>query len=216
MYSIKQLRSLSGLTQKEFANMFHIPLRTIQKWETGASTPPSYLLELIEYKLNKEMIVAPMEDMLVRDMNKVNLKTIVFIDFLNRLADYTDNEADLSTYAKPWSKYPSESYPAGSNDFIYDDTQPLGLDDEFFDPEFMHYEIISMCCTDAYGLHHDVISTYSEDIKHYYPDAEVHYVVDSCNADNVRSYIEVYLNETENKENDTIITIENGRWYISS
>lgn len=51
---IKDLRAVTGWTQKAFADYFHIPLRTLQNWEGGQRKAPEYLLELIEYKLIKE------------------------------------------------------------------------------------------------------------------------------------------------------------------
>lgn len=40
------------MTQKEFAEFFDIPLRTIQKWEQHDSEPASYLVSLMEEKIN--------------------------------------------------------------------------------------------------------------------------------------------------------------------
>lgn len=51
MYDIKVLRDRTGKTQESFAKWLHIPLKTLQKWEQGVSSPPSYVLELIEYKV---------------------------------------------------------------------------------------------------------------------------------------------------------------------
>ena len=52
--SIKELRRDSEMTQQAFADYLHIPKRTIQNWEAEIRVPPSYLLELIEYKLRAE------------------------------------------------------------------------------------------------------------------------------------------------------------------
>lgn len=51
---IKELRKISGMTQKKFGEYFSIPQRTIQNWEEGQRECPEYLLRLIEYKLKKE------------------------------------------------------------------------------------------------------------------------------------------------------------------
>lgn len=45
--SIRQIREKTGLSQSKFAEMFHIPTRTLQKWEIGQASPPPY----IEYML---------------------------------------------------------------------------------------------------------------------------------------------------------------------
>jgi len=52
--NIKKLRTLTGMTQKKFADYFDIPLRTLQNWEGGQRKPPDYLIKLLEYKLIKE------------------------------------------------------------------------------------------------------------------------------------------------------------------
>ena len=51
---IKELRKISGMTQKQFGEYLGIPHRTIQNWEGGQRKCPEYLLKLIEYKLKKE------------------------------------------------------------------------------------------------------------------------------------------------------------------
>ena len=50
----KELRQSSGMNPSEFARYFHINPRTVQHWEAGTRKCPSYLLELMEYKLNTE------------------------------------------------------------------------------------------------------------------------------------------------------------------
>ena len=52
--TIRELRTMSGMTQKEFAEYFEIPKRTIEDWDRGARKCPEYLITLIEYKLIKE------------------------------------------------------------------------------------------------------------------------------------------------------------------
>ncbi len=55
---IKDLRRAAGFTQKEFADYFDLPLRTLQGWESeGRSSPPDYLLKLFEYKLRNENLL---------------------------------------------------------------------------------------------------------------------------------------------------------------
>jgi DNA-binding transcriptional regulator YiaG len=51
---IKELRQQYNLSRQQFCEYFKIPYRTLQDWELGVSKCPEYLLELIEYKLNKE------------------------------------------------------------------------------------------------------------------------------------------------------------------
>lgn len=55
--NIKQLRTLSGMTQKQFSNYFGIPLRTLEDWETEKSECKSYIISLIQYKLENEGLI---------------------------------------------------------------------------------------------------------------------------------------------------------------
>ena len=42
------------MSQKDFAEYFNVPVRTLQDWEHGKRTPPEYVVELIKYKIEKE------------------------------------------------------------------------------------------------------------------------------------------------------------------
>lgn len=57
MMTIRDLRTLSGMTQQAFADYFGIPKRTVENWEGGKNRCPEYLLRLMEYKLKKEKII---------------------------------------------------------------------------------------------------------------------------------------------------------------
>ncbi len=54
--TLKEIRTLSGMSRKQFAEYFEIPYRTIQNWELGLRECPEYLLKLMKYKLEKEGI----------------------------------------------------------------------------------------------------------------------------------------------------------------
>ena len=47
MESIKAIRKSTGLSQKRFADSFGIPVRTLQQWEQGASSPAPYVLNML-------------------------------------------------------------------------------------------------------------------------------------------------------------------------
>ena len=51
---IKALREAARMTQKQFAEYFGIPKRTVENWDSGTSSCPDYLRSLIEYKLRTE------------------------------------------------------------------------------------------------------------------------------------------------------------------
>ena len=46
---IKKLRKKTGLSQSRFSAKFGIPVRTLQQWEQGISTPPEYLVRMMTY-----------------------------------------------------------------------------------------------------------------------------------------------------------------------
>jgi DNA-binding transcriptional regulator YiaG len=50
----KTLRTESGMNLTQFSKYFNIPYRTLQHWEHGTRKCPPYLIELMQYKLNKE------------------------------------------------------------------------------------------------------------------------------------------------------------------
>lgn len=54
MDTIKDLRTASGMTQKAFSEYFCISKRSIESWEGGQRECPSYLFDLMRYKLEHE------------------------------------------------------------------------------------------------------------------------------------------------------------------
>ena len=52
--TIKEMRAQSGLSQSKFAAMFNIPVRTLQAWEQEQSTPPEYVIRMMERIIQME------------------------------------------------------------------------------------------------------------------------------------------------------------------
>lgn len=48
MDSVKKLREEYGLTRQQLAELFSIPLRTVQSWELGERACPVYLFLMME------------------------------------------------------------------------------------------------------------------------------------------------------------------------
>lgn len=48
---IKKLRAESGFSQASFAELYGIPKRTLENWESGVNTPPEYVLEMLQTKV---------------------------------------------------------------------------------------------------------------------------------------------------------------------
>lgn len=51
------LRTRAGMNLKEFSDMFGIPYRTVQNWDSGERTPPEYVVLMIEYILKSEKLI---------------------------------------------------------------------------------------------------------------------------------------------------------------
>lgn len=45
---LKQIRSITGMTQHTFADRFNIPHSTYEQWEMGIRKPPVYVVDMIE------------------------------------------------------------------------------------------------------------------------------------------------------------------------
>ena len=53
MKTIKELCDEHGIGQSQLSRMYGIPLRTVQDWFGGRSTPPSYVVTLLEESLKR-------------------------------------------------------------------------------------------------------------------------------------------------------------------
>lgn len=53
--TIKEIRTLTGLTQKQFAEKYHITFSSIRNWESGHRTCPDYVAELLEFKVREDL-----------------------------------------------------------------------------------------------------------------------------------------------------------------
>ena len=51
--TIKEMRLLLQVSRTEFSRQYHIPLRTLEDWESGKRNPPNYVLELLERVVKK-------------------------------------------------------------------------------------------------------------------------------------------------------------------
>lgn len=49
--TIREFRLMLGIKQKDFAEKYQIPLRTLQDWEAGRRTPPEYLPPLLFFRV---------------------------------------------------------------------------------------------------------------------------------------------------------------------
>ncbi len=52
--TIKELRTRTGLSQSQFAEKFHISVRTLQRWEQDQNRVPEYVPYMIKRILDME------------------------------------------------------------------------------------------------------------------------------------------------------------------
>lgn len=52
---IKEIRSISGLSQQAFSDKYKIPKRSIENWESGKRTPPEYVISLLERVVKEDI-----------------------------------------------------------------------------------------------------------------------------------------------------------------
>ena len=50
-----RIRELSGLSRAAFSRKYHIPIRTIEDWDSGKNKPPEYVMELLERVVKEDM-----------------------------------------------------------------------------------------------------------------------------------------------------------------
>lgn len=54
--NIKSIRSVSGLTQAEFAEKYGVSKRSVESWEGERRRPPEYLVDLLAYAVYTDKI----------------------------------------------------------------------------------------------------------------------------------------------------------------
>lgn len=56
--TIKSIRSLTVLSQSQFSEKYNIPLPTLRHWERGDRECPQYVIDLLEFKVKKDLETA--------------------------------------------------------------------------------------------------------------------------------------------------------------
>lgn len=52
--TVREIRQNTGMSQAKFCEALNIPLRTLQKWETGERSCPEYVVELIAFRVEHD------------------------------------------------------------------------------------------------------------------------------------------------------------------
>ena len=53
---MKSIRAKTGLSQGKFAKKYGLPKITVESWEQGVRTPPAYVLDLLNFRVEAEKI----------------------------------------------------------------------------------------------------------------------------------------------------------------
>lgn len=51
--TIKEYRKAAGLTQKQFSELFEIPIDVVKSWDSGRRNPPEWVKKLIAKELER-------------------------------------------------------------------------------------------------------------------------------------------------------------------
>ena len=120
---IKELRSITNLSQSQFAKRFSIPVSTLRKWEQMESKPPLYFVILLE----KEIGSKSKSDRILKTANNE-----FFIDYVKKtISDKFGNtlpfEGDISSISDNFLLFGIEPFfekyyqlIKNMNKFIYD------------------------------------------------------------------------------------------------
>ena len=105
---LRELRETIGLNRREFAEMYGIPVRTIEDWEYGKRKMPVYLLRLLAYKVKLDAISRKMPEQKSGINGSINVicdvegKRVVLINDIRfksrRTIDWNEIEKYLKEY----------------------------------------------------------------------------------------------------------------------
>lgn len=59
---IKELRESTGMSRRAFCDYFRIPYSTVTDWERGHRNAPDYVLRLLEYYIQMNLLKESKED----------------------------------------------------------------------------------------------------------------------------------------------------------
>lgn len=134
---IKEIRQITGLSQRGFSSYFGIPLGTLRNWEQGIAKPPEYVFNMIFASLRRDKMI--------------NVETIKFIRMLDELAELS--EAGIKDF--------SEATEENVHNMVFYDSQSPDEEEHF--PVVLD----SCLLGDPDCIHHDVVSYYDSDSTEY-------------------------------------------------
>ena len=143
---INELRTITKLSQKQFADYFGIPVGTLRNWEQKIASPPDYVLKMIFTSIRRDKMI--------------NVETIKFIKMLDELAFLSKNgiapfdEANEKNINKKIfydhnSKDENGGYPIILDSCVLDDTNCYHHDIiSYYDSNTLEYQIRAISVID--------------------------------------------------------------------
>lgn len=125
---INELRLATGMSQRQFAEYFGIPVGTLRNWEQGIASPPDYVFQMIMTSIRRDKMI--------------NLETIKFVRMLEEFAELSKNGIETFENATESTCCDKIFYDAET---INDDNECLVVWDACIvdDPECYHHDIVS-------------------------------------------------------------------------
>ncbi len=103
---IVAIRQILGMSQREFAEYFGIPVGTLRNWEQGIAKPPEYVFTMIARCVGRDKMI--------------NIETIKFVRMLNELAERSENGIVSFQYATDETRYDKVYYDEKSGRIVLD------------------------------------------------------------------------------------------------
>lgn len=134
---INELRTITKLSQRDFAKHFGIPIGTLRNWEQGITNPPDYIFQMIFTSIRRDKMI--------------NVETIKFIKMIDELALLSNKEILPFEKATQFNK----------NDFLFYNNK-IGNENEGY-----KVVLDSCIVDEPDIYHHDIISYYDSDNLEY-------------------------------------------------
>lgn len=125
---IRTIRKAVGMTQRQFASYFGIPLGTVRNWEQGLANPPDYVLGMIDASIRRDKMI--------------NVESIKFVKMLDELATLSAGGIDSFANANEGNLNSKVFYDVSKLDEqgYYPIVQDACIAD---DPQCFHHDVVS-------------------------------------------------------------------------
>lgn len=131
---INDLRCITKMSQRKFAEHFGIPVGTLRNWEQGISTPPEYVFQMIFTSMRRDKMI--------------NIETIKFVRMLDELAALSKNGIEPFENANESTFHEKVFYNAKALEG--EEGYKIVLDACIVDnPDYYHHDIISYYDSDS-------------------------------------------------------------------